>query len=178
MKKEILMVKVLLVLTAHIFASPPSGEEITNVRIERKTGLSLNIGAPAFFGVALDYYVIPQINVGITLAPFMSNMGIFTVGGGGNVFPWGGKAKCNPTVYFGAHYSYGELEMFNQNNIISHMVYLPVGWSYIGKQGIAASFDVGYLITDEKEKFSPDYIRKSHLFFGLKMGYRFKRRAL
>ena len=178
MKKEVLFFTVIFFLTAHIFASPPSEDEITNVRIERKTGLSLNIGAPAFFGFALDYYVIPQINAGMTLAPFMSNMGIFTIGGGVNVFPWGGKAKSNPAVYFGAHYSYGEIEEFNQNNIISHMVYLPVGLAYIGKQGIAASFDVGYLITDEKEKFSSDYIRKSHLYFGLKLGYRFKRRAL
>ena len=171
MKRGILVLSAIF-LSATMCFPQETDETIPNLRLERRTGISFNIGAPAIFGFVLDHFVTPQINTSVTLSPFIGNFGSFIFGGGLNVYPWGGNPKTKNTFYGGIHYSYGEIKDFSEGTIVSHMVYLPVGLSLIDRRGLTASIDGGYLLAYEKVKKAPSYANKSHLFWGMRIGYR------
>ncbi len=128
----------------------------TNQRQVRPWGLSIYGGSPSLIvSVSADYFVNSNINLEIGGGAF----GFF----GGGKYHFFGKTTKNWTPYTGVF-----LAVYGETVGTDYLFYFPVGIQYIGKKGF--NFAVELAVTSES--VFPDI----PVWWGVKIGYRFKKR--
>lgn len=129
----------------------------TNPRKEKPVGLNVNLGGPAVYSAALDYFVSPVINLEVGIGPAFY---------GGMKFHFNGnKDTANWTPFIGAYFTYFYVfdDLFDEFEEEPWLLYIPLG--------IHFQANGGFTFAVEASAFTRD--GEAVLFGGLKLGYHF-----
>lgn len=159
--KNILFSLLMFMITSQI-AYPQGAEE--NIRLERRVGVSFKLmGTTWPGGIAVDAFIIPQLNVEFNFTYL--DKGFYAIGGGLKYHPFGGRKTERTSHYIGIDFASGQYD-FDAATITKLMYIAPLGLNYIGHRGFNFAIDIGAMFTDDKDPF---------FMFSLKFGYRFRK---
>ena len=137
-----------------VFSGSILAQNFENPRTERRHGISYKaFGDPSILGIAYDVYLTPKINTEVNVSVVLPGLGA-----GIYYHPLGDRDYRRWSVFTGLHYGF---HIF-MNNL--HSIYIPIGYNYIGKNGLNFSFDIGFY-------HAPDLMTAA--LFSLKLGGRF-----
>lgn len=140
MNKAILLLLLVVCAGAALFSQvntvfSPEEEEELNPRIDKRFGISVKVGGAwgILGGLALDAFVIPELNVELNYLPIPILSSAQYYGGGITVHPLGGRKGLEFSPYIGIFYGHSEGETFISG---AHEEYnalnVPVGIQFMG----------------------------------------------
>ena len=138
--------------------------EVNDIRLQYRSGISIQAGSPVVLGWSYDHFINTQINVEIIGTYFGGSFWGLGAGLKFHIKKADSELKWSP--YIGLNYSRLHILFFTESDY--NIFYVPIGIQYYSKGGITVSVEAAYL---EGQDEDGDGLG-TKIWGGLKIGYR------